>query len=823
MRTPRKFPSTLLVLFAAANGAALSAEEPAVPVLLPREILLHSFEARQPVIVQMRQGEQWLGEFQGEFDLASTDENVARVSAGTVIATGDGEATITARGEGWEASSRVRVEGFGEPFVWNFRNHVQSVFSKAGCNGGACHGARAGKNGFRLSLFAYDAAADYDSLVRQSRGRRVTPSDPGRSLVLTKPTGLLPHKGGLRLETGSREYRVLAEWIAAGSPPPEANDPRLARLEVLPEHSRQTVPAEQQILVRAYFDNGRVEDVTRWARYHSTNETAAVVDEAGNVRLVGAGEASIVVWYLNHTELARITAPFQGASAEQVEAALAAEQPRNFIDEEINRQLAELNLPPSPPASDSAFLRRAFLDTLGVLPTAEEAIRFLEDPAPEKRERLVDELLARPEFIDYWTYRWSDLLLVNRDVLGSKPAVDAYSKWIREQVAADTPWDVQARTLITARGSTHENGAGNFFLLHEHPTDVAETLCMTYMGLSINCAKCHNHPLEKWTNDQYYALANLFSRVRATDIGGDKNRTIFTVDEGDLANLLTGEVLPPQPLDGEPLALEAAGDRREHFARWLTSPENPYFTRAVVNRVWANYFGVGMVEPVDDLRLTNPAANEPLMEASCRFLVEHKYRLKPLMRAILTSAAYQRSSEPVAGNEADRRHFSRYYPRRLSAEVLLDVLSQVSGSPTEFKDYPAGTRALQLPDVSAESYFLKSFGRPERVITCDCERSDEPSMTQVLHLVNGDTLGAKLSAEKNRLTELMAAGASEEQVIEELYLAALSRKPSEAERTRLLGVLKESLGPDPREAARRQAFEDLYWSVLSSKAFLLNQ
>jgi hypothetical protein len=393
----------------------------------------------------------------------------------------------------------------------------------------------------------------------------------------------------------------------------------------------------------------------------------------------------------------------------------------------------------------------------------------------------------------------------------------SYYHWIRNQVAANTPWDVFAREIVTATGSTLENGAANFFVLHQDPPELAETVSVAFLGMSINCAKCHNHPLEKWTNDQYYGMANLFARVRSKEAAGDGNHVVYWATSGEWAQPRTGKPQPPRPLDGEAVPFESETDRRVQLARWLTSPDNPYFTRAITNRVWANFFGVGLVEAVDDLRVTNPASNADLMDAAARYLVEHKYDLKSLMRAILQSTTYGRSSQPLAENSADTRFYSRYYPRRLMAEVLLDAISQVTAAPSQFGDYAPNWRAIQLPDVSANSYFLKAFGRPLRAITCECERTAEPSMVQVLHIANGDTVNQKLATKGNRVEQLLAAGVPDAQIIEELYLAGLSRLPTDAERRSLSAALSGA-----SQDERRAAIEDLYWSVLSSKEFLFN-
>ena len=796
---------------------AYAKDNPTISIF-PREVSLSTTEARQRLVVERVEGEQSVGQVGQGVTFTSGDENIVRVVDGVAVPVANGQTEITANVGGMTATAKVTVSGQDEPFAWSFRNHVESVLSKQGCNGGACHGARAGKNGFRLTLFGFDHDADHSYLTRQARGRRIVLGDPGRSLLLTKPTGILPHKGGVRLQRDSLEYRVLAEWIAGGAPPAHDDDPKIAHLEVLPQYSRQQVGAAQQLVVLAHFSDGHVEDVTQWAKYTSVNSSVAAVDGAGRVGISGSGEGAVTVWYLNRTQLAFLSVPFEN----EVPAAVFAESSRrNFIDEYILAKLASLQVPPSPRCDDATFIRRAFLDTIGILPTADEVERFLDDGAPDKRDRLIDSLLARSEFVDYWSYKWSDLLLVSGQRLRPE-ALKAYYGWIRARVADNTPWDELVRQVVTASGSTFENGAANFYALHQDPTEMSETVAQAFLGLSINCAKCHNHPLEKWTNDQYYGMANMFSRVRAKGWGGDfrngdGRRIVFSDTQGELLQPSKAQPQPPRPLDAASLSFEATADRREYLAEWLTSPENPYFGRAIANRLWANFFGVGLVEKVDDLRATNPASNEELLNAVADYLAQHNYDLKELMRAILRSAAYQRSSLPLAENRGDGRFYSRYYPRRLPAEVMLDALSQATRVPSEFKDFPKGTRALELPDTSVDSYFLSTFGRPDRLITCDCERSDEPSMTQVLHIYNGNTLNAKLESKSNRIDELLAAGMNDDQIVERAYLESLSRRPTDDEQRRLMEVLAEVV-----PAERRAVLEDLYWSILSSREFLFN-
>lgn len=830
--------SFALVAVYALCGSATAAE-PSKLVILPGDFTLYGPACRQQLVVEFREGEQFVGSPTSDLphapgtsnsEFTSSNEKVVRIEGHTAIPVGNGTATISTvlgpavggKSTALKASVHVKVVDMDKPFQWSFRNHVESVMLKSGCTTGPCHGAQAGKGGFKLSLRGYDPVGDYSTIARQARGRRITPTDPGRSLMLTKPTGAVPHKGGLRFRIDSLEYQVLSQWIAAGSPPPTEADPRIERIEIVPRNVVLKKDKNQQLLVLAHFNDGRVEDVTRWSLFTSANESAVQVESDGVAKTVGYGEGAVTAWYLSKVTTASITVPLETP----VPAEVFAKSPRNnFIDEMVLAKLLALSIKPSQQCDDGEFVRRVYLDTLGILPTAEETRAFLADKATDKRDRLIDAVLQRPEFVDYWAYKWSDLLLVNGERLRfgnqdnkNQALLWSYYSWIRNHVEAETPWDAMVRELVTAVGSNLENGAANFFILHQDPLDLAETTTVAFLGLNINCARCHNHPLEKWTNDQYYAMANLYSRVRVKqDRGSGGSSTVFADAAGDLVQPLTGKPQRPTPLDGVALDLNDARDRRVHLARWLTAPDNPYFARAVTNRIWANFFGRGLVDPVDDLRLTNPPSNPELLDAASKHLVDNRFQLKSLMRIILQSAAYQRSSVPLEENKLDDRFYSRYYPRRMMAEVLLDAVSVVTGDATQFSGFPAGWRAMQLPSSSANSYFLSTFGRPERLVTCACERNDQPTMVQVLHIANGVTLNGKLSAKGNLIEKALAASKPDAQVLDELYLTALSRLPTADERTR---IVKE-LSTIPA-AEKRAAWEDVYWSVLSSREFLFN-
>ncbi|HVR72004.1 MAG TPA: DUF1549 domain-containing protein [Vicinamibacteria bacterium] len=710
-----------------------------------------------------------------------------------------------------------------EPPDVSFRNHVIPILTKMGCNSGSCHGAASGKNGFKLTLRGYDPETDYLTLTRQAAGRRTNPLEPARSLLLLKPTRAVPHMGGRRFTVDSPEYRAIASWIAAGAPPPRESDARIRRLEVAPPRRTLADGERMRLTVRAHFSDGAVEDVTRWAAFSSGDQTVAAVDDTGLVEAQGHGETAVNVAYLSLVGHTRVAIPFPRAVDESV----FADSPRhNFIDDLVVTKLRQLRLAPSPPASDAAFIRRAFLDAAGILPTPEERERFLGDPAPDKRARLVDALLERPEFVDYWAYKWSDVLLVSTRKLSRKNAQSFYG-WIRAAVAANTPWDAFARELTTASGRSDEQGAVNYFLIHRNPIDLAENYTQAFLGVTITCARCHNHPLEKWTQKDYYGYANLFARVANKTDGGVS--TVYSAAAGDLnlgqgsSSPRVGRPLPPRPLDGIPLPAGSPRDRREYLADWLTSPANPLFARTVVNRVWGNFFGRGLVDPVDDLRATNPASNEELLAAVTRDFVGHGFDVKHLVRTIMGSAAYQRSSEASALNLDDDRYGSRYLARRLPAEVILDALSQVTGVPETFDGYAPGTRALQLPDTRVKSYFLTAFGRPERVVTSSGERQPDPSLTQALHAINGDTLNRKLMSPEGSLARLVSAGASDQTVVRTLYLSALSREPTPEEQGAVADAMaRDAGGSGGSPENRRLALEDVAWALLTSKEFLFN-
>jgi len=785
--------------------------------LLPPTIELTGPEARQQLIAEATVGEHQ-EDWTRTAEYSSSDPKVATVDKdGIIHPAADGEARITARAKGVAATATVRVKDRHAPFTWSFRNHVIPVMTKMGCNQGACHGALAGKNGFKLTLRGYDPDADYDTLTRQAVGRRVVSADPPASLILAKPSFAIPHGGGKRFAKDSLEYRVIEEWIAAGTPPPSPSDVEIRGLEVFPAAAVLEPNAEQQLAVRARYADGHTEDVTRWVKFSSSNEGAATVDDWGRVKMTGAGEAAITLWYSSRVLYARLSVPFPNTVTAE---AYEKFPRRNFIDDLVLAKWKNLRLAPSKLADDATFLHRAYLDTSGILPTSEEVENFLADNSAEKRAKTVEKLLEKDEFVDFWAYKWSDLLLVSTRKLNST-AMWSFYDWIRDSVKQNKPWNNFANEIFLSSGSTRQNGALNYFVLHKDPIELSENATQAFLGQRITCARCHNHPLEKWTQTQYYQMANLFARVGVKN-GTMGDNVVFAKTSGDVLHPKLARPLPPTPLDGKSIAIDSPEDRRVAFAKWLTGPENAMFARTVVNRVWANFMGRGLVDPVDDLRATNPASNEELLAALSKDFVEHGYDVRRLIRTIMDSSVYQLSSEANATNQSDNIYYSKHIVRRLAAEVILDAMSQVTGTPTAFAGYPAGTRALQLPDTQVKSDFLASFGRPARNICDAAERSSDPTVAQALHVINGDTLNKKLSAPDGTIALFLKLGLSDRRIVEHMFLSAFSRYPTDGERQQLLTSLAEakaSKSPD----AHKQALEDMVWAMLTSKEFLFSR
>jgi hypothetical protein len=759
---------------------------------------------------------------QAEFKTARPD--VVEVAAGQCQARGDGTAEVTVSYGGRSASIQVICRNVADKTAPSFVEDVVPLFTRLGCNQGSCHGKNDGRNGFKLSLRGYAPDWDYERLMRESRGRRLRPALPQESLLLKKVSGGLPHGGGVLATTDSRAYEVLCDWLRAGAPGPIAEEARLESLELVPGDLTLPVGGKRQLLLCAKYSDGRTRDVTWLAQFASIDSSLVEVSPAGNLQMLRSGETAVRAHFESLVAVITVSSPFEKTVDPQQYAAR-----NNLIDEYVLAKLAALRIPPSPPASDAEFVRRVYLDTIGTLPTPEEAAAFTADTSAGKRSALVEHLLARPEFVDYWTLEWADLLQNRKDRDGDNrtaKGVRSFYRWLHEQVAANRPWDELVRAVVTASGKVNEHPEVGYFVTtigtsSPADSDAVASVAQAFLGTRIGCAKCHNHPLEKFTQDDYYHFAAYFAPVKLERKHPLQGGSIlsFTPQKPDqkigVGQPRTGKFMEPQPLDRQPTHVDPAADPRLQLAAWITDPKNESFSGAIVNRIWRHYMGVGLVEPVDDLRASNPPSNQPLMQALSKELVEHHYDLKHLMRLVLNSRSYQLSSATVPGNQTDTRFYSHYYARRLDAEVLLDAISQVTGRPENFPGYPVGIRAIQVPDPSVDSYFLKQFGRSERVTACACERRGEVTIAQLLQLENGEAVLGKIQHGEGRLNALLARETDDSRVLDELFASTLGHEPDATARSAVQTALSAGV-------PRAELFADVFWALLNSKDFTFN-
>ncbi|MBN9518931.1 DUF1549 domain-containing protein, partial [bacterium] len=654
----------------------------------------------------------------------------------------------------------------------SFQRQVVPALAVAGCNAGACHGTPSGKNGFKLSLRGFDPPADYQTLTRDGVARRLNAADPDQSLVLLKGRGRVPHEGGARLRPGDPADTVVRAWVAQGARRDPADLPGHTRLEVLPGNAVLQGPTRTvQLTTRAHFADGAVHEVTRLTVFRSSDEAVAKVDANGLVTFLRTGEVAVQTKYLNETVSVRLTFVDPDPSFQWPDPPA-----NNYVDTLLFAKLRLLQIPPSELASDAEFLRRAFLDLIGVLPTPAEVEAFLTDRGSRKREKLIDALLARPEFPEFWALKWADVLSVNRRAVQAKGAY-LYVQWLRQHFEANTPYDRVVRELLTASGSTFLNPPASYFRNDRKARpadDLGRNTAQLFLGIRMSCAQCHNHPFERWTQDDYYGLAAFFVRVkdRPDPLYPRLNRfnlgalDIYHARSGEVTHPRTGEVQQPRFLGGEVPAIGPDEDRRVKLADWITRKDNPFFARSTVNRVWYHLLGRGLVDPVDDFRDSNPAASDELLDALAKDFADHEYDLRRVIRTVMASRVYQLSAATNDRNKDDERFFSHAVTKLLPAEVLLDALCSSSEVPEVFEGARPGTRAAQLPDGDAQHHpFLKTFGQPARETACECERGADTSLGHALQLVNGPTLRAKLTAPGNRIGRLLTAGTADAAVL----------------------------------------------------------
>lgn len=800
-------PGKVTRLVALIVGTLLSLVTPAAAALRvqPPTVLLEGPDATQQLLVSSTSTAN-PADLTRRVRYQPANPSIVRIDeAGLVEPIAEGTTEILIIHDKEQARIPVVVKGLKAPHPVSFEQQIIPLLTKAGCNSGSCHGKAEGQNGFRLSVFGHDADEDYFALVTEARGRRLFPASPANSLLVSKATGRLPHGGGKKISEGTLAYRRLVRWIAEGRRRHVGDEAPILTLEVEPAVTTLALRGTQQLRVTAVDANGRRRCVTAEAEYESNAPTLAAVDRRGHVASADIpGEAAILVRYLGHVAVSRISLPRPGVQ-------VVRPSEVNFVDRHVWNKLQRLGIPPSNLADDATFLRRVYLDTLGTLPTAREAATFLASTSARKRAELIEQLLNRPEYADYWAMKWADLLRVDRDVLTPSGAV-AMTRWLRRQFAENRPYDQFVRDIVTAEGAITSEGPAGFFRVLEKPEVMSRSISQLFLGVRIECAQCHHHPSEKWGQDDYFALAGFFTGVSRKP--GSAGEAILAGPGQDLKHPRTGKAIPARALGAAP-AITEIRDRRRLLADWMTAPENPFLARAIANRLWAHYFGHGLVEPLDDLRATNPAVNEPLLDELARHLRECKYDLKAWTRTVLNSRAYQLGPQNAA-NAQDEQNFSHAVPRSLPAEVLLDAICQVTGVPEKFDGWPEGVRAIQLWDNRVPSYFLRLFGRPARTSVCECERSGEPSIAQALHLMNAPEIVSRIHSRRGTARKLSDSAKSPTEIVEELFLTVLARRPTSAEQHVILELFRTA------GVNRRSAVEDAMWTLMNTTEFLYN-
>lgn len=709
-----------------------------------------------------------------------------------------------------------QVRGADRPV--SFVHDVMPRLQKAGCAAGNCHAKPEGQNNFKLSVFGYDPAGDYHEMVRDDRGRRVFMAAPEQSLLLKKATRAVPHEGGARIKKDSEPYQVLLAWLKQGARFALPNETQLVGVKVEPAEQVYRKGQKQQLKATASYSDGSHKDVTELTEFLSQDEEMARVDEHG-LATAGqvSGEGVLLVRFMGHVDMARVTIPADKLLPAESYAALPV---NNEIDRLVYARHQKLGLLPSETCSDTEFMRRASLDAVGVLPTAEQARAFLADARPDKRERFIDELLKHPNYADHWAIKWGDLIRPNPSRVGVKP-VYLLDQWLREAFRANMPYDQMIKELLTAEGSTHEYGPVAVFRDKRDPVDTSAFVSQIFLGVRLDCAKCHHHPSEKWTQEDYYQLAAFFGQMArrgqaiSAPISGEAEYWWYG-GKGQVQHPITEAVMVPKPPDGPEMPYVAGQDPRVQLTDWMASSSNPFFAKAIVNRLWAEFMGRGIVEPVDDFRVSNPPTNPALLDWLAEDFIAHGYDLKHLIRTILSSRAYQLSSEPNESNLADTKNFSRAPRRRLTAEVLLDAIGDLTGVRDSFSGLPPNSRAVMTWNHKLESNFLDAFGRPNASQECPCERERKPSVIQALHLMNSDDLQVKLTEKQGRVSQLAASQKAEPQIVREIYLAAYNRLPDAEE---LQTALKFYTQPG---ATRQTATEDLAWALINSAEFVFN-
>jgi hypothetical protein len=798
------------LLSLAATGLVAATSGAQTVAVYPPDINLESARDYQSFVVQLTQPDGITRDVTAQAQVSFANPALVRLDKFAVHPVADGATGMSVVYGGQTVKVPVKVTKAKEDRPISFKQDVMPVFMRAGCNVGGCHGAARGKDGFRLSLFGFDPDGDHYRLTRELNGRRVNLALPAESTLIEKAAGKVPHTGGAKIKEGDEYYQALIRWLEADAPldPPTVALP--VSMEVFPPSAVLDGKGEKQrVVVRAKYSDGTDRDVTSLALFLSNNDNAAKISADGSVEAGERGEAFVMARFHTFT----IGVPFI-TLPKGLQFAWPNPPEANYIDTLVNNKLKKLRIEPSGVCDDATFVRRVYLDIIGELPTPEEYARFMVSTLPTKREHLVDELLDRKEFAELWVLKWAELLQIRSSNQVSYKAMLLYYGWLQEKIANNVPTDVWVRELLGANGGTFKNPPTNYYQLETDVLKVTENVAQVFMGMRVQCAQCHNHPFDRWTQDDYYSFAAFFTQIGRKGTDDARELVVFNSGGGEIAHPVRKTPMPAKFLGGTAPADVAGKDRRVVVANWLASAENPYFAKNLSNIVWGHFFGQGIINEIDDVRISNPASNQELLDALGKKFTEYKYDFKKLVRDICLSQTYQRSTQATKTNEADTRNFARGPVRRIRAETMLDIITQVTDTKNKFQGLPLGARAVQIADGGVSTYFLTTFGRPTRETVCSCEVRLEPTLSQSLHLLNGSTVEPKV-AQGNLVGKMLQEKKTPAQIVEHLYIRCLARAPKPDELKTLLAIVEKS--PD-----KKQALEDVFWAIMNSREFMFN-
>ena len=779
----------------------------------PETIDLSGADASHRLIVQAKDADGITSDVSPKANVTIADPSVAQWVDRRVVTAGDGQTRLEVEFQGKKIAIPINATDARERDVVSFERDVVPILTKSGCNSGRCHGAARGKDGFHLSLFGYDAEGDHFGLTEQIAGRRINYAMPAESLLLRKAVGAVRHTGGKLMDESDDAYQKIHRWISEGARLDKLEHPDPVSLTLFPPLTTTIAGQQQSIVVMATYHDGSTRDVTDLCVYSTTNDHVATIDAEKGIQTHHAGEGFVMARFATITQRAPvIVLPTERDQPETDLTDLIASDDGNPIDQWVAAKLKRLRLRPSASCDDATFLRRVYLDLIGLTPSTEDYQRYFQWPPQTRRTQLVDELLDQPEFVDLWAMKWGELLRIRTANQVSYKALMGFHQWLRDSLADNTPWNQIAAQVLSAEGGTFENPPANYYQIEPDPLQITENVAQVFLGMRIQCAKCHNHPFDRWTMDDYYGFADFFSQIDFKQSRDPREFIVYNRGRGEIEHFIKGRDVQPKFLGGETPEV-GNRDRRAVLADWIASADNPFFAQRMTNWVWQHHFGRGIVDPVDDFRISNPPSNPELLEGLSKRFAEHEYDIRWLVRTICLSDTYQRSSLARDSNTDDVANFSKASVRRIRAEFLLDSISQITGTGNRFPRLPADARAVQIADGAVSNYFLSTFGRTPRETVCSCEVESTPTLSQAFHLLNGDTTNKKIR-DGDRVGQWLDEGWTAEQIISELYRLCFSREITTAEKQRLVETIDPS---DPKAS-----LEDIFWALLNSKEFLFN-